>query len=179
MIIRKGQAPVVHADEEDTQYYGSYELLPLADVGGLTQFGAHLQTLQPGTRSSDRHWHEAQDEFLYVISGEATVIEDDGPHPLHPGDAACWPAGAPNAHQVVNRSEAPCSFLIFGTRMLPDVIHYPDLGEVLYDFEDGSSRRERTDGTLIEELRTFEDGSWRLQRADGTLIKEGNAERGH
>ena len=109
MIIRKGQAPVVHADEEDTQYYGSSELLPLADVGGLTQFGAHLQTLQPGTRSSDRHWHEAKDEFLYVISGEATVIEDDGPHPLHPGDAACWPAGAPNAHQVVNRSESPCS----------------------------------------------------------------------
>ena len=158
MIIRKGQAPVVHADEEDAHYFGPSELLPLADVGGLTQFGAHLHTLQPGTRSSDRHWHEAQDEFLYVISGEATVIEDDGPHPLHPGDAACWPAGAPNAHQVVNRSEAPCSFLIFGTRMLPDVIHYPDQGEILYDFEDGSSRRERT---------------------DGTLIKEGNAERGH
>jgi uncharacterized cupin superfamily protein len=98
------------------------------------------------------------------------VIEDDGPHPLHPGDAACWPAGAPNAYQVLNCSEAPCSFLIYSTRMLPDVIHYPDLGEVLYDFEDG---------TLIEELRTFEDGSWRLQRADGTLIKEGNAERGH
>ena len=118
MIIRKGQAPVVHADEEDTQYYGSSELLPLADVGGLTQFGAHLQTLQPGTRSSDRHWHEAQDEFLYVISGEATVIEEDGPHLLQPGDAACWPAGAENAHQVVNRSESPCSFLIFGTLVL-------------------------------------------------------------
>ena len=151
MIITKGQAPVVHADEEDTRYYGSSELLPLADVGGLTQFGAHLQTLQPRTRSSDRHWHEAQDEFLYVISGEATVIEDDGPHPLHPGDAACWPAGAPNAHQVVNPSESPCSFLIFGSRMLPDVIHYPDLGEVLYDFEDGSSRLQRNDGTLIKE----------------------------
>jgi hypothetical protein len=63
--------------------------------------------------------------------------------------------------------------------MLPDVIHYPDLGEVLYAFEDGSSRRERDDGILIEELRTFEDGSWQLQRADGTLIKEGKAERGH
>jgi uncharacterized cupin superfamily protein len=158
MIIRKGQAPVIHADEEDTQYYGLSQLLPLADVGGLTQFGAHLQTLRPGTRSSDRHWHEAQDEFLYVISGEATVIEDDGAHPLYPGDAACWPAGAPNAHQVVNRSEAPCSFLIFGTRVLPDVIHYPDLGEVLYDFE---------------------DGSWQLQRADGALMKEGKAEPGH
>jgi hypothetical protein len=63
--------------------------------------------------------------------------------------------------------------------VLPGVIHYPDLGEVLYDLEDGSSRRERTDGTLIEELRTFEDGSWRLQRADGTLIKERKAESGH
>ena len=179
MIIRKGQAPVIPADEEDAHYFGPSELLPLADVGGLTQFGAHLQTLHPGTRSSERHWHEAQDEFLYVISGEATVIDEDGSHPLQPGDAACWPAGAPNAHQVVNRSEAPCSFLIFGTRMLPDVIHYPDRGEVLYDFEDGSSRQERNNGALIEELRTFEDGSWRLQRADGTLIKEGNPERGH
>jgi uncharacterized cupin superfamily protein len=179
MIIRKGQTPVIHADEEDARYYGPSELLPLADVGGLTQFGAHLHTLQPGTRSSDRHWHEAQDEFLYVISGEATVIEEDGPHLLQPGDAACWPAGAENAHHVVNRSESPCSFLIFGTRVLPDVIHYPDQGEILYDFEDGSSRRERNDGTLIEELRTFEDGSWQLQRADGTLIKEGKAEPGH
>ena len=179
MIIRKGQAPVIHADEEDARYYGPSELLPLADVGGLTQFGAHLHTLQQGTRSSDRHWHEAQDELLYVISGEATVIEEDGPHLLQPGDAACWAAGAENAHHVVNRSESPCSFLIFGTRVLPDVIYYPDRGELLYDFEDGSSRRERNDGTLIEELRTFEDGSWRLQRANGTLIKEGKAEPGH
>ena len=158
MIIRKDQAPVHHADEEDTQYYGPSERLPLSDAGGLTQFGAHVHTLQPGSRSSDRHWHEEQDEFLYMLSGEATVIEEDGPHLLQPGAAACWPAGAANAHHVVNRSDAPCSFLILGTRKLPDVIHYPDLGEVLYDFEDGSSR---------------------LHRADGTLLEEGNPERGH
>ena len=155
MIIRKGQAPVVHADEEDTQYYGSSELLPLADVGGLTQFGAHLQTLQPGTRSSDRHWHEAQDEFLYVVSGEATVIEEDGAHALGPGDAACWPAGAENAHRVVNRSDAPCTYLILGTRMAREVIHYPDAGRVGY----------------------IEGGAWRLHRADdGALIMEGKTE---
>ena len=85
MIIRKDQAPVVHADEEDTQYYGPSEWLHLSDEGGLTQFGAHVHTLQPGTRSSDRHWHEEQDEFLYMLSGEATVIEEDGPHLLQAG----------------------------------------------------------------------------------------------
>ena len=126
MIIRKDQAPVVHADEEDTQYYGPSEWLHLSDEGGLTPFGAHVHTLQPGTRSSDRHWYEEQDEFLYMLSGEATVIEEDSPHLLQAADAACWPAGAASAHHVVNRSDAPCSFLIFGTRVIPDVTHYPD-----------------------------------------------------
>jgi len=79
MIIRNDQAPVVHTDEEDARYYGPSEWLHLSDEGGLTQFGAHVHTLQPGSRSSDRHWYEEEDEFLYVVSGEATVIEDDGP----------------------------------------------------------------------------------------------------
>ena len=158
MIIRKEQAAVDRGTEEDEQEYGARESLHLSEEGGLTQFVAHVQTLQPGSRSSDRHWHEEEDEFFYVISVEATVIEEDGAHTLHPGDAACWPAGVANAHQVVNRSEAPCTYLVFGSRAIPDVTHYPDLREVLYDFE---------------------DGSWRLQRTDGTLIKEGNPERGH
>jgi uncharacterized cupin superfamily protein len=153
MIIRKGQAPVVHADEEDARYYGPSEWLHLSDEGGLTQFGAHLHTLQPGSRSSDRHWHEEEDEFLYVVSGETTVIEDDGPHTLRPGDTACWPAGEANAHQVVNRSGMPCSYLILGSRAIPDVVHYPDRGDVLYAFEDGSWRLQRTDGNLIKEGR--------------------------
>jgi uncharacterized cupin superfamily protein len=79
MIIRKDQAPVDHADEEDAQMYGASEWLHLSDEGGLTQFGAHVHTLQPGSRSSDRHWHEEEDEFLYMLSGEGTVIEEDGP----------------------------------------------------------------------------------------------------
>src|SRR5215207_700214 len=44
--------------------------------GGLTQFVAHVQTLQPGSRTGDRHWHEEEDELLYVLSGEATVVEE-------------------------------------------------------------------------------------------------------
>lgn len=146
MIVRRDGAPVDPGSGEGT------ERLRYSDAGGLTQFGAYAETLRPGARSSDRHWHEEEDEFLYVLSGEATVIEDDGAHPLRPGDAACWPAGAPNAHQVVNRSDAPCTYLIFGTRMARDTVHYPDTGRVQRDFEDGTWRLERTDdGSLIGE----------------------------
>jgi uncharacterized cupin superfamily protein len=146
MIIRRDQPSADRGTEESTERLG------YSDAGGLTQFGAYVETLQPGSRSPERHWHEEKDEFLYVISGEATVIEDGGAHPLGPGDAACWPAGAANAHQVVNRSGAPCTYLIFGTRMARDVVHYPDAGRILYD----------------------EDGTWRLHRADdGSLIKGG------
>ncbi len=85
-----------------------------------------------------------------MLSGEATVIEEDGAHLLHPGDAACWAAGMENAHQVVNRSDAPCSYLIFGTRVTYDVVHYPEMGRILY-IEGGTCRLHSTDGTLIKE----------------------------
>ena len=142
MIIRKGQAAVDRGTEEDEQKYGARQSLHLSEEGGLTQFVTHVETLQPGSRS-DRHWHEEEDELLYVLSGEVTVVEEDGPHTLHPGDAACWPAGVANAHQVVNRSGAPCSYLI----------HYPEREEILRAFEDGSWRIERSDGTVVKEGR--------------------------
>src|SRR5829696_5936767 len=145
MIIRKDQAP---ADRESE----GHESLRYSEAGGLTQFSAYAETLHPGARSTDRHWHEEQDEFIYVLAGEATVVEEDGAHPLYPGDAACWPAGTANAHQVVNRSGTLCTYLIFGSGAVPDVIHYPERGEV---------------------LRAFDDGSWRIERTDGTVIKEG------
>ena len=64
----------------------------------------------PGSRSSERHWHEKEEEFLYLISGEATLVENDGEHVMLPGDAACWPAGVPNAHHVINRCSSPCTY---------------------------------------------------------------------
>ena len=137
---------------EDEQTYGARESLHLTEEGGLTQSVAHVQTLQPGSRSGDRHWHKEEDELLYVLSGEATVVEEDGPHTLYPGDAACWPAGKANAHQVVNRSGEPCTYLIFGSAV-PNVVHSLERGEI---------------------LRAFDDGSWRIERTDGTLIKDGS-----
>ena len=146
MILRQGDVP------PDPKQRASFESLRVSDAGGLTQFGAYVQTLQPGQRTSNRHWHEREDEFLYMLSGEATVVEDDGEHLLHAGDAACWPGGSPNAHQVLNKSGAPCSFLVVGTRLPSDTVRYPDLGRVL----------------------TYGDGRWQLRNAaDGSLIKEG------
>jgi uncharacterized cupin superfamily protein len=78
-----------------------------------------------------RHWHEKEDEFLYVLSGEVTILENDGEHVLQPGDAACWPAGTPNAHTVINRASTPCTYLIIGTRVTHDVCHYTDEGSTL------------------------------------------------
>ncbi|EEW26737.1 cupin domain-containing protein [Rhodobacter ferrooxidans] len=102
--------------------------LHLSVAGGLTQFGAYVDTLQPGAYSSKRHWHEAEDEFLFVLEGVATVIDDDGAHDLVPDDAACWRHGDPNAHHVTNRGAAPCRYLIVGSRVAGDVCHYPDSG---------------------------------------------------
>ena len=152
MILRKGQVPAAPGDGSRAEHLGAFELLRYSDAGGLTQYGAHVETLQPGSRSSDRHWHEEEDEFLYVLAGTATVVEDDAVHELQPGDAACWPAGVANAHQVINRSSAPCTYLIVGTRVPRDVVRYPDLGRVRYR----------------------EGARWRLVAADGTLIGEGH-----
>ena len=156
MIIRKGQAPADREAEGRAEHYGASERLRYSDAGGLTQFGAHVETLHPGSRSSERHWHEEELVFLFVLSGEAIVIEEDGAHPLGPGDAVCWPAGAANAHQVVNRSDAPCTYLIFGTWMAHETIHYPDVEKVGY----------------------IEGETWQLYRTDnGALIMEGKTEQ--
>src|SRR5438132_12372448 len=151
MIIRKDHIDDDQGTENRAERYGAFQLLRYSQAGALTQFGAYVETLQPGSRSSDRHWHEEEDEFLYVVSGEATVIEDDGVHLLLPGDAACWPAGTANGHQVLNRSKAPCTYLVVGTRAPRDVVHYPDREQVLYN----------------------EGDRWRLLRTDGTLLKSG------
>ena len=148
MIIRKGEPQTtVESDGPDH----TLESRRISDAGGLTQFGTYIHTLQPGACSSSRHWHECEDEMLYMLAGEATVVENDGEHILGPGDAACWPAGVANAHQVLNRSDAPCSYLICGTRGPRDVTRYPDIGRIL----------------------TVEGTDWRLEEADGTRVDGG------
>ena len=87
----------------------------LAPAGGLTQFGVSHVTLKPGAWSSQRHWHDEEDEFLVVISGEAVLVEDEGRTLLRPGDCAAFPAGARNGHHLRNESESDCTFVVVGS----------------------------------------------------------------
>jgi uncharacterized cupin superfamily protein len=99
----------------------------LAKAVGLTQFGVNHLTLEPGSHSSLRHWHEGEDEFVYVLSGEIILIDDDGEHRLTAGDYAGFPAAVANAHHLANRSGAPATALVVGTRKRGlETLHYPD-----------------------------------------------------
>jgi uncharacterized cupin superfamily protein len=87
----------------------------LAPAAGLTQMGASHVVLKPGAWSSQRHWHEGEDELLIMLSGEAVLIEDGGETIMRPGDVAAWPAGVQNGHHLVNRTDSDCVFVAIGT----------------------------------------------------------------
>lgn len=99
----------------------------LGDGGGLTQFGVNLITLPPGAWSSQRHWHETEDELVYVLSGELVLVEDQGETNLGPGEAAAWKAGVQDGHHLVNRSDAEATFIVVGSRNAEDRGEYSDI----------------------------------------------------
>lgn len=98
----------------------------IGDAGGLTQYGVNICTLKPGAASAQRHWHLCEDEFVYILSGEAVLIEDTGEQLLTAGDAAAFPAGAANGHHLVNRSGAETVFLEVGSRAALETVEYTD-----------------------------------------------------
>jgi uncharacterized cupin superfamily protein len=98
----------------------------LGDALGLTTFGVNLTTLQPGAASSLRHWHLRQDEFVFVLEGEVTLVTDEGEQPLGPGACAGFGGGVPNGHQLVNRTSKPATYLEVGDRLPGDGAEYPD-----------------------------------------------------
>lgn len=102
------------------------EKAALGNVAGLTQFGVNLTRLKPGSASALRHWHEHEDEFVYMLEGELVLIEDGGETVLKPGDCAGFKAGVPNGHQLVNKSQRDALYLEIGTRAATERGHYPD-----------------------------------------------------
>src|SRR5215203_401547 len=76
----------------------------LGNAVGLDQFGVNLTTLKPGAWSAQRHWHAAEDELIYVLSGELVLWEDNGETLLKAGEAAGWKAGTANGHCLSKRS---------------------------------------------------------------------------
>ncbi|WP_436356285.1 cupin domain-containing protein [Brevundimonas sp. CEF1] len=117
----------------------------LGDAVSLDQFGVNLLRLPAGAWSSQRHWHSAEDEFVWVVEGEVVLIEDDGETRLVAGDCAGFKAGVPNGHKIENRSEREAVLLEVGSRRpTEDACDYPDIDMIL---PKGADRYFHRDGT--------------------------------
>jgi uncharacterized cupin superfamily protein len=118
----------------------------LGDAFGLTHFGVNLVRLEPGAASSQRHWHTREDELVYVLEGEPTLVTDAGEQVLGPGMVAGFKAGAPNGHHLVNRTARDVLFIVVGDRDEGDECEYPDIDMAARVFA-GTHRFVRKDGT--------------------------------
>ena len=121
-VRTKGVYPQPYAGVTDGR-----EKAALGNVAGLTQFGVNLTRLKPGAASALRHWHENEDEFVYVLEGEIVLIEDGGETVLKPGDCAGFKAAVANGHHLVNKSQRDALYLEIGTRAKIERAHYPDV----------------------------------------------------
>ena len=109
----------------------------LGNAAGLDQFGVNLTRVPPGEQSSQRHWHQSEDEFVYVLEGELVLIENDGETVLKAGDAAGWKAGTDNGHCLINRTSRDAVFIEIGTRAKHEQANYPDIDLVAVKDEQG------------------------------------------
>ena len=130
-VRTKGVYPQPYAAVTDGR-----EKAALGNVAGLT-FGVNLTRLKPGAASALRHWHENEDEFVYVLEGEITLIEEGGETVLGPGDCAGFQAGVANGHHLVNKSQRDALYLEIGTRAAGELAHYPDADLVVERDERG------------------------------------------
>jgi uncharacterized cupin superfamily protein len=117
----------------------------LGSLFGLTDFGATVTTLEPGAWSSQRHWHEGEDELVVMLEGEAVLVEDSGETVMRPGDIAVFPKGAADGHHLVNRSGAPCRLIALGNAGVSAPVFYSDI-DMMIDPAQGLDYRHK-DGT--------------------------------
>ncbi|MEO8531163.1 MAG: cupin domain-containing protein [Deltaproteobacteria bacterium] len=126
---------------------GPSRYVDYSDMGGLTQFGAFTETLPRGSKSSIKHWHETEDEFIYMLSGTVILHEGDTETPFSAGECATFKAGVALGHCLENRSTADATYLVVGTRSAADVITYPEDDCVtIYDRATETRRYHTLDG---------------------------------
>ena len=113
--------PPQYADKVQGRWYRR-----LGPPGGLTDYGVSHVTLKPGAWSSQRHWHEGEDEFVTMLSGEAVLVDEVGETVMRAGDCAAFPKGDGNGHVLQNRSDADCVFIAVGRPSASDC-YYPDI----------------------------------------------------
>ena len=119
----------------------------LGDVFGLTHYGVNLVELSPGNWSAQRHWHTHEDEFVYVLSGELTLVTDAGRKTLTAGMIAGFPAGKSNGHHLVNDGDGIATYLEIGDRIAEDEVFYPDVDLQLVSDGEGGRQFTHRDGS--------------------------------
>jgi len=117
----------------------------LGDAAGLTDFGVNLLRLPPGAWSSQRHWHRNEDEFVFVVSGEVTLITNTDETVLRAGDCAGFPKGVDDGHQLINRTGSEAICLEVGTRAQGDLCTYSDIDMKI---DDAVGRYAHKDGSF-------------------------------
>ena len=152
MINDPNQVPIIkHSNYPDCfkSLVSGREKQRLGEAVGLQNFGVNLTTLLARSRSSLQHWHLKQDEFIYVLSGELTVISSEGEYILKAGQFTGFPAGKANGHYLYNHTEAIATYLEIGDRTPDDQVSYcqEDLVATMTDQGWQFSHR---DGTLYE-----------------------------
>jgi len=123
----------------------------LGEAAGITQFGANLVRVEPGAWSSLRHWHELEDEFLLMVSGELVLVEDGGETVMRAGDCAAFPRDSGNGHHLVNRAMAEGVFLVVGKDQPNERCHYSDV-DLLYVEDEKGPRYTTRSGELLVSL---------------------------
>lgn len=113
----------------------------------LTKFGASVEVLLPGAQSALRHWHTQSDELVVILSGELTLVNNEGRTPMQPNMCVGFKAGEPNGHHLVNDSAKEASFLVVGSRSKNDNVHYPDDDIQWLKNDQGKSFAARKDGS--------------------------------
>src|ERR1700719_4547404 len=118
----------------------------LGDAAGLTDFGVNLMRLPPGAWSSQRHWHSAEDEFVFIVDGEVVLVTEAGEELLRSGDCAGFKAGVKDGHHLQNRSDRDAVLLEVGSRRIAeDECEYPEIDMRSLKNDEGYAHR---DGTL-------------------------------
>lgn len=129
--------------EHDAYGFRRARLAPAADCESL---GATLYEVPPGKRSWPFHYHAANEEAIYVLSGTGVLRTEEGTVEVGSGDFVACAASTAGAHQLLNRSDEPLRLLCVSTTETPDVVVYPDTEKVgVYD--DASPDGREVDGS--------------------------------
>lgn len=149
-----GFDPLTLPAEERNPYPAPYDTVltgksrrVLGDPRGLTKFGVNLTEMAPGAVSALRHWHTAEDEFIYVTEGTPTLVTDAGEQVMAPGMCACFPADSGDGHRLENRSDAVVRYIEVGNRSAGEDVHYPDNDLVMEKTPEGTRSFRHFDGT--------------------------------